>query len=410
MKSLLLKDKYGSILEHRQPNMNSEIKESIVRLEKWLWVNKYEGYEPFDGLTSYLRPLTFGNCFAERVLQQAVLRCPFHIRPLLGIKTNKSASGMGLSARGYLRMWVLTKDIKYKNKAIYCLDWLIGNQSSGYSGHCWGLNYDYVSRAGQKPKYVPDVVSTSITGQAFLDGYEILGDKRYLEVAISICTFILKDLPREKTRNGFCIGYIPGKQISIHNSNMLAAAMLARTSRYKNDNDALKVAKEAMPYSCSRQLANGGWYYGEATMYHWIDNWHTAYNLDSLKCYIENTNDNSFKENLRQGFGFYKDIFFQENGKPKYYFDRLYLVDIQCASQAIDTLSYFADYDNSSLELALRVADWTIKNMQDVSGYFYYRKLRWKKVRVPMVRWGQATMFCALTHLLSKVSTTEGRL
>ena len=287
------------------------------------------------------------------------------------------------------------------------MDWLIKNQSSGYSGRCWGLSYDHVSRGGRLAKHVPNVVSTSIIGQAFLDGHEVLDNRKYLEVAVGVCTFILKELPREETANGSCISYVPFAQRSIHNSSMLAAAVLARTAKYTGNEVALDVAEDAVRYTCERQLANGAWYYGEGSEYHWIDNWHTAYNLDSLKCYLDSTNDNSFGQNLHKGLRFYVDNFFLQSGKPKYYFDRQYVVDIQCASQAIDTLSYFADYDKSLLALAFKVADWTIENMQDTRGYFYYRKLRWKTVKIPMVRWGQATMFCALTHLIT--ASQQGR-
>ncbi len=379
-----------------------KIQESVIALEKWLQNKKYEGYEPYDGLSSYLRPLTFGNCFAERLLEQIILRCPFHIRPLLGVKALKSASGMGLLARAYLRMWILTKDVEYKNKAIFCLNWLIGNHSAGCSGYCWGLSFDHASRGGQTPKYEPNPVTTGIIGQAFLDAYEVLGDRKYLDVAISICTFILKDLPREETRNGSCISYDLLAQSSVHNSNMLAAAMLARTAQHTGDKVAFEVAQSAVQYTCERQMPNGAWFYGEEPIYHWIDNWHTAYILDSLKCYSDSTNDKSFERNLCDGFKFYVDNFFLKSGRPKYYFNRPYVVDIQSASQAIDTLSYFSGHDKSSLQQALKVADWTIVNMQDTEGYFYYRRLQWKKVKIPMIRWGQATMFCALTHLLLK--------
>ena len=91
-----------------------KIEQSVKKLRNWIENNNYEGYEPFDGLLSYLRPLTFGNCFAERVLEQSVLRCPFNIRPLLGIRPRKPAQGMGYLAHGYLRMWVLTKEVEYK--------------------------------------------------------------------------------------------------------------------------------------------------------------------------------------------------------------------------------------------------------------------------------------------------------
>lgn len=402
MKSTRIRTKNDSVRAHKGTDAIRRIQESVIALEKWLDSGNYEGYEPYDGLTSYLRPLTFGNCLAERVLEQAVLRCPFHIRPLIGIRSLKSASGMALLARGYLRMWLLTENVEYKDKAIYCLNWLIENPSRGYSGYCWGLNFHHASRGGQTPKHTPDPVTTSIVGQAFLDAYEILADKKYFDVAVSICTFILKDLPREDTRKGSCISYGLFVQNSVHNANMFAAAMLARTAQYTGDKAAFDVAKSAVQYTCDRQLPHGAWFYGEEPKYHWIDNWHTAYILDNLKCYSDSTNDRSFEQTLSDGFGFYVDNFFLESGKPKYYFDRLYLVDIQCASQAIDTLSYFSECDNSSLNLAFKVTDWTIRNMQDRTGYFYYRKLRWKKVKIPMVRWGQATMFCALSHLLLK--------
>ena len=75
---------------------------------------------------------------------------------------------------------------------------------------------------------------------------EILDDPKYLEVASGVCESILADLPREKTSAGTCISYVPFKQMCLHNSNMLAAAMLARTAGHTGDDKALEVAKEAM--------------------------------------------------------------------------------------------------------------------------------------------------------------------
>lgn len=274
--------------------------ESIEKLVNWIEKHDYKGFEPFDGLSSHLRPLTCGNWFAERVLQQLVLRCPFHIRPLLGVRPLHSTKGMGFIARGYLRMFALTGNPEYRKKATYCLDWLIENRSPGYSGFCWGNHFDYAARPFQLPKSVPTVVWTSLIGQTFLDAHEILGDLGYLEVASSTCESILKDLSREKTETGTCISYVPFKQMSLHNSNMLAAAMLARTAGHTNDEAALDAAREAMQYSCSRQLPSGGWYYGEEDTYHWVDNWHTAYNLDSLKCYMDSSQDRSFETNLQK--------------------------------------------------------------------------------------------------------------
>jgi len=383
--------------------LSEYLKDSILRLDNWLEKHNFKGYEPFDGLSSFLRPLTFHNWFAERVLQQLILRCPFHIRPVLGVKQQVSTKGMGFLARGYIKMWKATNESIWERKAIYCLNWLINNQSQGYSGACWGNHFDYASRGGKLPKSLPTIVWTSLIGQAFLDGYEVFGDKRYLDVAISSCEFILKDLLHEQINNGICISYVPYKKSTIHNSNMLGAALLSRVYSIIKRKELADIARKAMTYSCNCQLPNGAWYYGEADTYHWIDNWHTAYNLDSLRWYILSTGDKQFLTNLKKGYIFYKTNFFEKNGKPKYYFNKLYLVDIQCASQAIDSFCFFSEDDREALPLAMKVAKWTIGNMQDKSGYFYFRKLKWKTVKIPMLHWGQATMFSALSHFYLKL-------
>jgi hypothetical protein len=49
-----------------------------------------------------------------------------------------------------------------------------------------------------------------------------------------------------------------------------------------------------------------------------------------------------------------------------------------------------------SVTTALGVAEWTITNMQDKTGYFYYRKYPFITNKTATLHWGQATMFAAL--------------
>ena len=383
-------------------NGRNRILNSINALERWVEGHDYRSYEPFDGLSSFLRPLTFKSLFAERLLQQLVRQSPVNLRPLLGVKPQESTKGRGYMAWGYLEMFKITKDPRYKEKATGLLDWVVENKSPFYENCSWGNHFDFSSRQGRLPKYEPIIVWSSLIGQAFLDAYDMFKDEKHLGVADSICKWIM-DLPMEKTESGTCISYVAYKQQSIHNSNMLGAAMLARTAKYTKDKAYLAAAKEGMEYSCSRQLENGAWYYGEAPKNHWIDNFHTGYNLDSLKCYNESTGDKAYETHLRKGYDYFIKTFFEKDGLPKYYSNRAYPVDIQCASQAITTLAIFSDYDESALPLSEKVANWTIGNMQDPDGHFYYRKLPWIKAKTPMLHWGQATMYKGLTRLLSKM-------
>ena len=195
-----------------------------------------------------------------------------------------------------------------------------------------------------------------------------------------------------------------GRTAVIGTGMPLAAAMLARTYKLTRNDEYREVARKAVEYTCTRQLADGSWYYGEDPKYHWIDNFHTGYNLDALKCYIESTNDATYENNLKQGFQFFINNFFESTGRPKYYHDRTYPIDSQCSSQAIETLANFSDYDESSLDLAVKVAGWAIKNMQDRTGYFYFMRYPLITLKVPMIHWGQGTMFKALALLLSRMA------
>lgn len=384
--------------------MSWKLSESIELLEKWVETNSYRGYEPFDGLSSPLRKLTFGNLFGDRILMQIVRQSPINLRPLLGITKKESTKGRGYMAWGYLIMHQATGRAEYEKKAIDCLEWLDRNKAPKYPHHSWSNHFDFSSRGGSYTKDDPIIVWTSLIGQTYLKAYETLGDKRYLDIAESVCRWII-ELPREKTPRGNCLSYLAHVQSSIHNSNMLGAAMLAGTYKYTQKKEYLEVATSAMEYSCSRQMDDGSWWYAEEPKYHWIDNFHTGYNLDSLKAFCDSAGYDSFKDNLRRGFDFYKRKFIEDSGRPKYYHNRAYPIDSQCAAQTIDTLSTFSNYDEEALDLAVGVANWSIDNMQDPDGHFYYRIYPGMvKAKTPMLHWAQATMYKALANLLSQLS------
>jgi hypothetical protein len=378
-----------------------KIMESIHQLSAWLEKNDYRGYDTFDGLSSkYLRPLTFETKFLRTVLQQGVRRFPLNVRPLLGIPKSRSTKGMGYLAKGFMRLQQATGDKAWGVKAESALQWLIENESTGYSGACWGNHFDYQSRGFYLPKGVPTIVWTSLIGHAFLDAYDHFNRENYLQVAVSACEHISRDLETYPEGDSLCISYIPTGKNEIHNANTLGASLLARTSSYSQNESYLSLARKAIQYTANHQRANGSWYYGEAPNVQWVDNFHTAYVLDCFKYYIAATGDDRFQAKLDAGYEYWKSTFFLPDGTPRYYDRKTLPIDIQCSSQAIDTLVFFHDRDPESLSLALNVAKWTIDNMQDRTGYFYYRRYSPRLVnKTPTLHWGQATMFCALAGL-----------
>src|SRR4249919_1780992 len=95
----------------------SYIERAVTRVQKWVEDSDYRGYEPFDGLSSWARPLAFGNQLAERILQQAIRQSPFNLRPLMGVHRQESTKGRGYMAAGYLALYRATQQQTYLDKA-----------------------------------------------------------------------------------------------------------------------------------------------------------------------------------------------------------------------------------------------------------------------------------------------------
>lgn len=391
------------------------LEKSLLSLQTWLEDSRYCAYDPFDGLGSYLRPLAFGLKTPQQMLQQAIRRSPFNLRPVLGIGTHTSTKGMGFLASGYLKLYRLTQDQRCRSQAISALTWLTDHASKGHSGFCWGNAFDYISRGFYLPKGSPTLVWSALIGHQFLEAFRVLGDSRYLDVAKSVGSFITKDLGKIPQAQGICLSYICERETAVHNANLLGARFLAELFSETGDPALFDLAREAARYSALSQRPNGSWYYGEEAKFHWIDNWHTAYNLDSLLDFQRNSGSSEFETQMIKGLDFYVRHFFRADGAPRYYWDRDYRFDIQSCSQSIDTLTLFAGHlkRRDLMDLAGRIGVWTACHMQDQSGYFYLWKDRRFTNKTPTFHWGGTTMFHALAHFLLVLSdwdsTRSGR-
>ena len=200
-------------------------------LQNWVEQRGYRGYEPFDGLSSWLRPLACGRQLPLRVLQQIVRQSPVNVRPLLGVRPKDSTKGRGYMAWGYLTLYRADPRPDLLDKASACLKWLDRHKVPRFKHHSWSNHFDFVSRGGLYTSDDPIIVWTALIGHAYVDAFEITGDPWYLEIARSVCDWIM-ELPRERTNSGTCLSYLSDRQISIHNANMLGAGILARTAKH----------------------------------------------------------------------------------------------------------------------------------------------------------------------------------
>lgn len=111
------------------------------------------------------------------------------------------------------------------------------------------------------------------------------------------------------------------------------------------------------------------------------------------------TGDNKYRKYIEKGFEYYIQNFFEANGMPKYYDNRTYPIDIHCPGQLLVTLARLHKIEEYK-EIAEKVIDWTIRNMQDRKGYFYYQLKPGISSKISYMRWSNAFIFNAMSHYL----------
>ena len=163
-----------------------------------------------------------------------------------------------------------------------------------------------------------------------------------------------------------------------------------------------------MDFIISKQKPNGVWYYSENenNERRQVD-FHQGFMIESLNDFIKNTNSTEYLNALTNGIEFYRNEQFFENGMCKYRWPKVFPIDIHNQAQGIITFSKLSRINPEYLEFAKRIAFWTIENMQDPSGYYYYRKHRFFMNKIPYMRWGQAWMMLALSTLLEAMQYGE---
>lgn len=249
------------------------------------------------------------------------------------------------------------------------------------------------------------IVPTAFAARAMIDAQQTFADDNYLRIARSSCDFILNDLKRTvESEEEVCFSYSPLDNTQIFNASLLAGETLAGVSALTGETELCNLAVRAARYAGRRQREDGSWAYGAEQGQQWVDNFHTAYVLLSLSRIAKFCGRArvDLDRGLQRGFEFWRDRFFLADGWPKYYHDALYPADAHGAATAIITLLEWQELDRGALPLAERIAAWTIRNLRDRQGFFYYQRRRFYTVRTPYMRWTQGWMLYALGRLLEE--------
>jgi hypothetical protein len=420
--------------------MREELETIYESARAWSRARGYAGHDPFDALNSRVfqaTPLRRSR-LARLAWTQILKRSPVNLRRLALVPEGRNSKGTALFALAALSRFRSTRSDVDEREARELLDELLDARVRSPGGHiAWGYNFDWQGRAFYAPRGTPTVVPTAFAVRALVEGTAAHGDAdeegehdaggrlnadagKYLEAARGACEFILSDLNRsDETDEEVCFSYTPLDRTRVFNASLLAGEALASVGALTGERELTFQALRAALYVIRRQREDGSWAYGADAYQSWSDNFHTAFVLTSLarvlktcctdvgSAAVENSSaEKSFAVGdemrlaIRRGYEFWRSSFFLADGWPKYYHRSAHPADAHSAGAAIIACAELADIEPDALELARRVARWSVRELFDRRGFFYYQKRRFYTVRTPFMRWSQGWMMYATARLL----------
>jgi len=394
----------------------------LLKLDQWIERNGWAGYDPYDikgtPLFLYLLALTPKSPLPLRAFRTMVVHMerwkPLMLRRLFRINKQINAKAMGLFAKSFLNLYAITKDKRFKKKALECIRWVENNASQGFSGLCWGYPFDWQSHI-LIPRATPSAVVSSIVGDAFWSAYKILRDSRYLDVCISICEFFIKDLNIDKIdRDCICFSYTPIDNFHVHNANLFVAEFLTRVGKELKRDDFLEFGRRSANYALREQNPDGSLFYWGNIQNHFnpnhIDHYHSGFEIRMLNRLWMTTKDKRYRDALERYYAFYlKNLIIQNNGEviPKYSPEHVYPIDIHCCAEAILCNAVLSSEFKEAFGLLPGLYRWILNKMQTKSGWFRYliqtTPFGEYLIDIPYVRWSQAWMLLALSRYIKTI-------
>jgi hypothetical protein len=389
----------------------SELDAALGGTEAYVKRADFCGYDPYDALMSPLfrLPLLRSSHWVRLAAQQALKRLHVNVRPLLGIQRHSSAVTFARMLEGYAHLVAIRPERRnqYSRQIKVCLERIDELRSSGYSGDCWGYEFDWEPRHAETsiPAGTPNIVATGIVTNALFETYRLTGDETARDCCAGATHFLLHDLERTNGPDGgFCWGYFPGDRQLVLNATMKGARLCAQVFSFTGNASLRDLATETVRFVVGQQRPDGAWPYAVGDPRSWVDNFHTGYLLDCLRAYERYAGDQTFGSATERGWQHYRGHFLTDEYAPKHFDQGLYPIDATACAQAITTLCTFED-----LPAAVRAAKWTVANMGRSDGGFIYQRHAHYANRISYMRWSVAPMFSALARLLYAIESAASQ-
>lgn len=379
----------------------------LTSLLDWTSSNGIHGYDPYDimSLNGFTRSLMINfkdlNFFKKIVrffIERTDQYFPIALRKCLFIKKKVHPTHLGCMLHTYVLL-AKSGDQSFDKEIEFYRSKLIEHRSKESVHFAWGVPFSWSSGGVEYTEGTPFAVTANWIGSAFVELYLLKGNQADLDIAISVCEFIVNDLKRTTFDDGtICFSYSNKKVDLINNANLFAADLLIQVGSITSNKEYLEIAQKAVDFSLSTQLDSGLIPYVAHSTSTFNDSYHGSYELQCIYRAWKQFKSDKYLKSFELYFDYYIKYYFQDNGDITKYFNKPFPID---STSLADALILFAkiretvDVEKYVEPLIKNLAD----NWQDKSGYFYYRRTGPNRfVKIPFIRWTQGWMALGLAH------------
>jgi len=228
-------------------------------------------YDPYDLWKTEI------GCFVKNIYRSHKLLglIPAGTLAIFDIINNNTRFFCNAQEYPIVRAWatlILVNHYKRKNDKSYLthviehLSWLYNNSCEGYSGHCWGLGFNYLTDNDVNyDSNTPLATMTPYALEAFVKYREISQDPSFDDVFCSIYNFFVKDIKvLEETDEYMITSYSPVDDRRVVNAASYYMYSLSLLIPYiDNDNldSVLMKIQKLYAFLVKSQNSDGSWYY-----------------------------------------------------------------------------------------------------------------------------------------------------
>jgi hypothetical protein len=308
-------------------------------------------------------------------------------------------------AMGFAFLHEATGGQKHLAKAVHFLEVLKAERCPDYANYCWGYPFSWVTRNRTLKTYTPIITTTPYVFEALLHVQRLQPRDEWRELLASTARYASDDIDdRPFPGGGRTCAYLPGAEYNVVNASAYRAGMLAQAATFFGRAELVQTVLPNIEFVLHAQNADGSWPYAKDGVRDFVDHFHTCFVMKGLaKVYFAN-GDKKILDALKRGADYYLKNLFGEDGMPRPFSKAPRLTVYKCelydCAECIN-LCLLLRKEIPTLQKTLEtVVSGILQNWIKPDGSFRSRKLILGWDNVPMHRWAQSQMFCALAFYL----------